>query len=76
MHTHRLTIAERVALFIGVCQAVAHAHENLVVHRDLKPSNIFIRDDGEVNLLDFGVAKLIEDDAGEATELTREAGRP
>ena len=72
--TRIATIAERVALFIGVCQAVAHAHENLVVHRDLKPSNIFIRDDGEVKLLDFGVAKLIEDDAGEATELTREAG--
>ncbi len=70
----RLTVAGRVALFIGVCQAVAHAHENLVVHRDLKPSNIFINHDGEVKLLDFGVAKLLEDDAGESTELTREAG--
>ncbi|MDQ2928705.1 MAG: serine/threonine protein kinase [Pseudomonadota bacterium] len=71
---HRLTIAQRVALFVGVCQAVAHAHENLVVHRDLKPSNIFISDGGEVKLLDFGVAKLIEEGAGESTELTREAG--
>ena len=71
---HRLTIVKRVALFIGVCHAVAHAHENLVVHRDLKPSNIFISDSGEVKLLDFGVAKLIEDDNGETTELTREAG--
>ena len=71
---HRLTIAQRVALFVAVCRAVSHAHENLVVHRDLKPSNIFVSEDGDVKLLDFGVAKLIEGDAGESTELTREAG--
>jgi hypothetical protein len=71
---HRLTLAQRVALFTGVCRAVAHAHENLVVHRDLKPSNIFVAENGEVKLLDFGVAKLLEDESGESTALTQEAG--
>jgi serine/threonine-protein kinase len=74
---HGLSVAQRVALFIVVCQAVMHAHENLVVHRDLKPSNIFVAAGGQVKLLDFGVAKLLEGDAGhagEASELTQSAG--
>ena len=55
---HELNARQRVALFLEVCQAVAHAHRNLVVHRDLKPSNILIAEDGRPKLLDFGIAKI------------------
>jgi len=55
----RLSLSERLRLFIRICSAVQHAHENLVVHRDLKPSNILITDEGEPKLLDFGIGKFL-----------------
>lgn len=70
------SIHERLKLFLSVCAAVSHAHAQLVVHRDIKPSNILIADSGGAKLLDFGVAKLVENDsAGAVSELTRLGGR-
>ncbi len=62
----RLRIDERLELFVTVCKAVLHAHARLVVHRDLKPENILVAEDEAgrpvVKLLDFGIAKLLEDE--------------
>lgn len=69
---HKLTIEERLALFKDVCNAVQYAHGNLVVHRDLKPSNIMVTSDGHVMLLDFGIARMLDD---EEDGLTRSGQR-
>ena len=75
---HQLHVDARIRLFLDVLSAVAHAHANLVVHRDLKPSNVLVRNDGEVKLLDFGIAKLLAEgaDADKATQLTVEGSGP
>ncbi len=72
-----LDVAARVRLLLGVLSAVAHAHANLVLHRDLKPNNILVTGEGQVKLLDFGIAKLLAGDeaAATATELTELGGR-
>ncbi|MDZ3824645.1 MAG: serine/threonine-protein kinase [Pseudoxanthomonas sp.] len=62
----RLGVRERVALLAGIADAVGHAHRQLVVHRDLKPGNILVDGTGLPRLLDFGIAKLLED-SGEST---------
>jgi len=58
--SHDLSIEDRCRLFLKVCEAVSHAHRNLVIHRDLKPGNILITNEGSPKLLDFGVAKILD----------------
>lgn len=60
----------RVALLLDVIDAVAHAHQQLVLHRDLKPANILVDSEGRVKLLDFGIAKLIEPEPGDTGDAT------
>lgn len=72
---HRLSISEKLRLFLKVCSAVSYAHRNLVVHRDIKPSNILVTGDGEPKLLDFGLAKAFESDAS-ATQTALRAFTP
>lgn len=68
-----LSVAQRLQLFLKVCEAVQFAHQHRVVHRDLKPGNIFVRQDGEPKLLDFGIAKLlVAGDEGIEQTLTAE----
>ncbi len=59
----RLGVRDRIGIFRLVCEAVQHAHHNLVLHRDLKPANILVDADGAPRLLDFGIAKLVTPEA-------------
>jgi serine/threonine protein kinase len=78
----RLELRARAALLLKICDAVQYAHGHLVVHRDIKPSNILVSGDGEPKLLDFGIAKPLDDALGstltgsQAQPMTREFAAP
>jgi tetratricopeptide (TPR) repeat protein len=75
-----LPLADRLGMFLQLADAVSYAHRNLLVHRDLKPGNVLVADDGQVKLLDFGIAKALDPgdahDGAEAVTLTLADHRP
>jgi len=71
-----LALEARLALFLQLADAVAHAHRHLLVHRDLKPGNVLVNAEGQVKLLDFGIAKALDPLEGSDASQTQAGERP
>src|SRR6516164_7438789 len=65
---HRLSVKDRLRLFLPVCSAVEYAHRAFIVHRDLKPGNILVDTTGTPKLLDFGISKLLHCEVPDAVD--------
>lgn len=68
--TRGLALRARLELFQEICQAIHYAHQNLIMHRDLKPSNILVTDEGQIKVLDFGIARLLDPLSPDESETT------
>jgi serine/threonine-protein kinase len=67
-NAHRLGLRARLELLVTACRAIDSAHRTLVVHRDLKPSNVLVNTAGDIKVLDFGIARLLDDDTQHVTQ--------
>jgi serine/threonine protein kinase len=70
-YTEGIDLRQKLVLFLRVCQGVSYAHQKLVIHRDLKPSNILVDSTGQPKLLDFGIAKLLDETADQTQTVER-----